>query len=503
MKRLLFLMALLMETTLRASSIQSGPIIGYATMAEVLIKVQTTEAAEVIIAYSPEDSPREMETTEPVRTERKRGYVADCVLDRVRAGTTYLYRVLVDGEPQDIRYREGYQAGGPIPLKFTTPPNWRFREEGHDLPDFTLAFGSCAYQNEPGGYDRLNGDPYGGDYRIFESIYEKKPVSFIWLGDNVYYREPDWTSRTGMIHRWTHDRSNPYLRPLLATTPQYATWDDHDFGPNDATREFWNKELATEIFGIFNGNPSAGLPGIPGIFTFFNYGDVNVVLLDNRTHRTVTGLESAAFGGDVQLLGKAQVDWLVETLRYRRNQARSSYPSTFNLICMGSQVLSPWGRDSYQHYPEEWQYLMDRLVEEEIHNVIFVTGDVHFGEMSRLVYSGGGRPGTPGRAGSRGVDTVFYEVTTSPLTAGSWSGPEASENPHRLDIFPGEADRAGQRNFATLSFEGPLNQRRAVVRYYDSDGRLLNQKPGAPAGEVTPESIIEARNTNLGRLELN
>jgi alkaline phosphatase D len=53
--------------------------------------------------------------------------------------------------------------------------------------------------------------PYGGDYAIFEAIYETRPDAFIWLGDNVYYREPDWTSRTGMIHRWTHDSFHPTL----------------------------------------------------------------------------------------------------------------------------------------------------------------------------------------------------------------------------------------------------------------------------------------------------
>jgi len=286
---------------------------------------------------------------------------------------------------------------------------------------------------------------------------------------------------------------------VAASVPIMATWDDHEFGPNDATREFWNKELATEIFGLFTGNPSAGLPELPGIFTFFNYGDVNVVLLDNRTHRTVTGLRAAAFGGEVALLGKPQVDWLVETLKYRRNQSVSSYPSTFNLVCMGSQVLSPWGRDSYHHYPEEWQYLMDRLAEEEIHNVIFVTGDVHFGEVSRMVYPGGGRAGLPGKAGPVGKNIIFHEVTTSPLTAGSWSGPDSEANPYRFDIFPGEADRVGQRNFATLSFEGSLEDRRAIIRYFDADGNLLNQAPGEPDGTVTPESIIHARHLNLDR----
>jgi hypothetical protein len=54
-------------------------------------------------------------------------------------------------------------------------------------------------------------------------------------------------------------------------------------------------------------------------------------------------------------------------------------------------------------------------------------------------------------------------------------------------------DRVGQRNFATISFSGPLEDRAMTIRYYDSDGNLLNQQPGAEDGETTPESIIFAK----------
>ena len=82
------------------------------------------------------------------------------------------------------------------------------------------------------------------------------------------------------------------------------------------------------------------------------------------------------------------------------------------------------------------------------------------------------------------------EVTTSPLTAGSWDGPD--DNIHRYDIFPGEKDTVGVRNFSTLSFEGPLDDRRMSIRYYDTDGNLLNQKEGADEGVVTDASVISA-----------
>ena len=483
-----------------AATLRNGPMLGYATMAEALIWVQTDAPAEVKVAYWPLGQPEAISFTDAVRTEKPTAFVAKCLADQVRAGTTYGYAVLIDGERVEPRYREGY-AEEAIPLTFHTPPNWRFREQGHVPFDFTIGFGSCAYINErEGGYDRLNSSsPYGADYQIFEAVHEVDPDVFIWLGDNIYYREPDWSSRTGMIHRWTHDRSIPELRPMLATIPQYATWDDHDYGPNDAGRDYWLKETATEIFTLFNGNPSAGLPEIPGIFTYFAWGDVHFYLLDNRTHRTPPALHPNAFGYQAQQLGKAQIDWLVEAMTYHRDQSVSSYPSTFHVVALGSQVLSPYSGDGLQRYPGEWQYLIDRLVTEELHNVIFITGDVHFSEVSRLTYTGGGRSGVPGKAGEAGKEYVFWEVTSSPMTAGPWPGSPPEGNPYRVDVFPGEADRYGQRNFATLTFEGSLTERRAVIRYYDSNGKLINQDPDADPGIPMPESIIPSRELNLSR----
>jgi len=483
MNRLLLmgLACLILAPLLPAAGLQSGPMLGYATMAEVLVSVQTDAPAEVVISYWEQGRPETMRRTDPVRTEKKTAYMARCIADEVSAGKTYQYAVFIDGEQVQPQFREGFEDG-PIPLTFHTPPNWRFRETGHEPVDFTLGFGSCAYINEAGGYDRLNGPDYGADYQVFESIFTVDPDVFIWLGDNIYYREPDWSSRTGMIHRWTHDRSIPELRPMLANIPNYAIWDDHDYGPNDIGHYYWNKALGTEIFSLFSGNPSAGLPDTPGIFTYFAWADVHFYLLDNRTNRTVADLHPNDFGYLRQQFGKAQVDWLVEMLKYNRNQSVSSYPSTFNIIAAGSQILSPRDKDGLAaSCPEEWEYLFDRLVAEEIHNVIFITGDIHFSEVTRREYKG----------------ITFWDITSSPLTAGPDTRDSLGENPYRVDVFPGERDSYQARNFATLSFEGPLPKRRAVLRYYDSDGNLLNQDPTEEPGTVTPESIITAVNLNL------
>jgi alkaline phosphatase D len=62
-----------------------------------------------------------------------------------------------------------------------------------------LLSGSCAYINQP-EYD-LAGKPYGGDYNIFTNMAEQKADIMLWLVDNLYLREPDWNTWSGIIKR--------------------------------------------------------------------------------------------------------------------------------------------------------------------------------------------------------------------------------------------------------------------------------------------------------------
>ena len=246
------------------------------------------------------------------------------------------------------------------------------------------------------GTDREGGKPYGGNYEIFESIYEKQPDMMLWLGDNTYYRENEFESREGMLSRWTHDRQTPELGPLFANSINYATWDDHDYGPNNIGRNYWLKGDATEVFQLMWGNPSAGLPEVPGIFTYVNWGDVNIYMLDNRTYLTPSESKPELFNQTKALLGNEQMDWLINHLSWVQSQSatdRKSYPARFNLIVIGSQILADSSNpDNYRNYPEEWQYLMDRIVAEEIKGGVFLTSDVHFGEVNQIVHSWQGKP---------------------------------------------------------------------------------------------------------------
>ena len=404
--------------------LQSGPMLGYAEMKEVLIWVQTKEAAQVHFDYWETQKPTKVYRTVPYQTQKQEAFTAKCIADQVEPGRSYTYALRINNKLVER----------PYPLTFHTPPLWQWRT---DPPEFTMALGSCYYRNET-QYDRP-GKPYGGEYQIFTSIYSQEPDVMLWLGDNVYLREVDWYSRTGILHRNTHARALAELQSLLGSTHHFAIWDDHDFGPNNSDRSFIHKDLTLEAFQLFWGNPSFGLPDQEGITTFFQWADVDFFLLDDRYFRSPNDRRS----GKRTMLGEAQLDWLIDAL------VKSRAP--FKIIATGGQVLNTAQvNETYANlFPEERAYLLRKLEEENIKNVIFLTGDRHHTELSHY---------------TNGMGNEVYDWTISPLTSG------AARNVTETNRMRVEGTLVEERNFGLLKVSGPRTARELTMTVLDVDG---------------------------------
>jgi len=427
---LLFFFGLILPYTCLAnlnSPIQSGPMVGYSDMREVALWIQTKKPARVYFEYWDEKNPDLRYATRKAVTEQFFGNSCELIADHVMPGNKYQYAVYVNDEKVEFNY----------PLEFQTQKLWKYRTEP---PTFSFAVGSCAYINDTLG-DRP-GKPYGGEYQIFESIHKKRPDAMIWLGDNTYYREPDWNSRTGMIYRYTHTRSLPELQPLLGSTHHYAIWDDHDFGPNDSDRSFWNKYMALDVFKLFWSNPSYGVNGEPGVTSQFTWGDVDVFLLDNRFFRSPNNRKT----GNRTIMGKAQLEWLIDALSYSK--------ASFKIVAIGGQVLNPVAKfETYATFPEERQYLIDEITKNDISGVIFISGDRHHAELTKL---------------ERQNTYPLYDITTSPLTSGPHIG--AADEPNKLRE---KGTLVMERNFAILTFTGKSANRQLIIHIFNADGKSL------------------------------
>ena len=421
------LFSLMFISTYAQDLINSGPMVGYSTMQEVLLWVQTEERANVHFEYYEIDNPKVKFRTDKIETEKKNGYVAKLIADQVIPGKKYKYEVYINNYKIERNYA----------MEFQTQELWKWRT---DPPDVKFIVGSCSYINEP-KFDRP-GKPYGSNFEIFKSINKKNPDFMLWLGDNTYLREPDWNSRTGFIKRYSHTRAFPELQPLLASTHHYATWDDHDYGPNNSDGSFWLKETASEIFKLFWGNPNYDVTGKGGITGFFQWSDLDFFLLDNRYHRTANN----NLTGNRQMLGIDQIDWLINALSFSQ--------ASFKFVAVGGQVISNGAvYENYATYPDERKYLLDKIREAKIEGVIFLDGDRHHTILSKMQETKNVYP--------------LYDLTCSSLTAG------VNNDNEPYNSFKLEETFVNVNNFGMLNVTGPANDRELTIQIFDKDGKEL------------------------------
>lgn len=414
----------------QATWLQSGPMVGYSTMKEVMLWVQTKKSSEIKFVYWEFDKPGKKYVTEKVVTKKSNAYIAKIVAEELEPGKQYGYRLYINSKLVKRPYR----------LTFQTQPLWQYRT---DPPPFKFIVGSCTYINEA-AYDRP-GKPYGGEYEIFSSIYKENADFMVWTGDNTYLREADWNSRTGIIHRYTHTRSTEEMQPVLGSMHHYAIWDDHDFGPNDSDRSYWNKEITTEAFKLFWANPNYNLTGKGGVTGTFFWNDVQFFLLDDRYFRIP---ENRKDGTPRTVLGEDQFQWLVDAITFSR--------ASFKFIVIGSPVLNTAKvAENYSNYPEERQRLIDAIIQSKARGVIFLDGDRHHTELSVL---------------DEPWHYPLYDLTVSPLTAGIYD-PKNEKNFLRVS-----ETLVIERNYGLMEISGPGKARVLSVKIKNKDGELLWEK---------------------------
>jgi len=425
-----------------ADVIQAGPMVGHVELMEARIWVQTKFAADVQIQYWADGI--EPRLSESAAADAASHFTAQFALSGLEPGTHYEYRVMVNKR----------KVSFPYPLGFTTQVFWQWgREEGP--PDFRFAMGSCLYVNDPPS-DRP-GEPYGGQFKIFDAIVAQKPDFMLWLGDNTYLRDPEFQSVKRMAYRYTHTRSFEPMQPLLAATAHYAIWDDHDYGPNDANRSFALKRQSLQLFKDFWANPAYGMPETPGVFFRFNWADVDFFMLDDRYYRAANRLRDA----DKPFLGEGQIQWLKDNLL-------TSY-AAFKFIVVGNQFTNVYSRyEAFARFSGEYEAFMSWLDRAGVYGVVILSGDRHFTELLKTT-----RPG----------NYPLYEFTSSPLTSGTVSDlGEEVDNPLRVSgTLVNDA-----RNFGLIQVSGPRGERSLTLQTYDWQGGLRWERKIKEA-ELKPE----------------
>ena len=285
-------------------------------------------------------------------------------------------------------------------------------KERQEIPkkdyDFTNVFGSCNDQDNP--------------QPLWEPILDNEPDAFIWGGDNIYADTPDMEKMKAM---YDFQENVEAYQKLVNTAVMLGTWDDHDFGKNNAGKEWEKKAESQQLFLDFMNVPQGDIRRArEGVYyaqdLIADGNTIKVILLDTRYFRDPI---NESRGGSI--LGDAQWKWLEKEL----NNSTADY----HIIMSSIQVLSMQHRfEKWANFPEEREHLLDLIASSGIKNPIIISGDRHISEFSKMDIEG--------------LKAPLYDFTSSGMT-------------HVYESFSGEANmyREGevifQLSFGVLNFD--------------------------------------------------
>jgi alkaline phosphatase D len=174
-----------------------------------------------------------------------------------------------------------------------------------DRADLRFAFGSCSRHDKP--------------QSVWGAVRAVAPDAFVWLGD-VIYADGKVNGTRAYVGNERHRAAfetqleHPEYAALARETKIVGTWDDHDFGFNNAGAEWEEKPFAKQVFLDFLGvpadSPRRERAGVYAHHTFRNLGrdknrSARLILLDTRFHQRADRGE---------LLGEDQWRWLERAL---------------------------------------------------------------------------------------------------------------------------------------------------------------------------------------------
>ncbi len=370
-----------------------GPMLGPPGAGSLTVWARASGEYPVAVQYATTPDMANSRTSPAMQARLENDLTVIVKVDGLKPGSTYWYRVLVNGEVD--RYRIQPSAARTAP----------------DRPQsFRVGFGSCA---------RIARDP---DQRIFRVVDAQSPDLFFWLGDNIY---ADAETEVAFADEYRRQRNVASLQGVIRSVPQFAIWDDHDFGYNNSDGEYPYKEQSLAVFKRYWANPAYGQPGNPGVYFDYSYAGVDFFFLDGRYYRTPNAAQDDS---GKSFLGKAQTTWLKERLLASR--------APFKILACGSgwSMADGLAGDTWAAFRTERDALFDFIRDRRIGGVVCLSGDSHVGELNCIPWSDKG-----------GYD--LYDLVSSPLaqpTDSSWvtQSPEVRMRP----VY------AGGPNFGLLEF---------------------------------------------------
>jgi alkaline phosphatase D len=250
-----------------------------------------------------------------------------------------------------------------------------------------IGLGSCAHQDS--------------SQRIWQTVLNWGPDLFLHLGDAVY---ADTRDSVEMREAYQKASRNTSFQAVRERVPFLSTWDDHDYGWNDAGASYPMRKVSERLFFDFWDEPPSSerlaRPGVYGSRVITNAGRiVRMILLDTRFFRSEWTPDSSSrrrYRPDPDpsksMLGEAQWTWLEQEL---------GKPADVTLIASSIQFVNDeHGWECWGNFPAERERFIRLIQSTGAQGVVFVSGDRHFTELSC----------------ERGGPYSLYDFTSSGLT---------------------------------------------------------------------------------------
>lgn len=366
------------------------------------------------------------------------GATADGAVVRAAAGPTSAPRsaglnAAVEGaSPQG----GSVEAGPALP---DVSPNTPWKALPPDTVLTRIGIGSCLSQRHP--------------QPIWSGVLslEQRPQVFLMIGDNVYgdIKSDDYRELIGAY--WAQGSHREFAKAREAL-PMLATWDDHDYGANDAGQSFPHREVAARLFRDF-WQVDTGRPPGDGIHYARTFGPegrrVQMIFLDTRSFRGDLKRKTPGFphwgryepSDDTtqNLLGEAQWAWLEDRLKE---------PADVRIIASSIQVMAEGhGFERWGNLPHERSRLMDLIQTTGAKGVVFVSGDRHAGAIYAETLGGkSGKTDDALGASPPATGQIVAELTTSSLNRSYGPSKDAKRPPLVSKVF-------NQENFGLVDID--------------------------------------------------
>ena len=250
-----------------------------------------------------------------------------------------------------------------------------------------FAFGSCVNENR--------------EMKFWDVIAAQKPQAFLLIGDNVYgdTRATSGADIPTLTASYKKLNARIEFDRFRRSVPMMTTWDDHDFGANDAGGSFAFKEYAEKVYENYWGS-SAEVKSRPGVYESRIVGPegkrVQFIILDARFFRSDLASMNYRDPGPslgwyipntdpkATILGGAQWSWLAGEL---------AKPAELRFIISSTQVVTDAHNfEGWTNFPKERERLYAMLADKGVNNAIFLTGDRHAGGFYKASAPGMSKP---------------------------------------------------------------------------------------------------------------